>query len=309
ARQEDLPWVPKLRYGIMREYLPTRGTMALDMMRRTATVQANLDYESEEDAMRKIRVALRISPIVSAMFANGPFLEGARADVLSMRAKTWLHMDPDRSGLLPFAWKEGATYNDYVEWLLDIPMFMIKRGGRVLHNTGQTFRAFMEDGFEGERATVSDWESHMGTAFPEVRLKKTIEVRGVDGQPTNITCALPALWKGLLYSADALDETEDLTRDFDFETVQAARPRMAKSALDARLYDRPVAHWADRILDIAYRGLAALNHLNTNGYHEGVHLDRLRQLVATGRTPAQALLEEVEAGTNLRDAILEHAKL
>jgi glutamate--cysteine ligase len=177
AQQSELPWVPKLRYGIMREYLPTRGKLGLDMMRRTCTVQANLDYDSEADAMRKLRVSLRLSPIITAMFANSPLVEARLTGERTHRARIWLDTDPDRTGLLTFMWDAHASFEKYIAWALDIPMFLVKRAGHVVHNTGQTFRAFMRDGFQGTEATAEDWTTHLGTLFPEVRLKKTIELR------------------------------------------------------------------------------------------------------------------------------------
>ncbi|MGH7328957.1 MAG: glutamate--cysteine ligase, partial [Polyangiaceae bacterium] len=199
ARREDLPWVPKTRYKYMREYLPTRGAHALDMMLRTSTVQANYDYTSEEDAMQKMRVALKLAPLTAAMFANSPWKEGKAYGGLSYRARVWLDVDPDRSGLVPALWKKGAGYADYIEWALDVPMFLFKRNGQVFANTGQTFRSFWKDGFEGHKPNQTDWQTHLNTLFPEVRLKKTIEVRSADAQNASIACALPALWAGLFY--------------------------------------------------------------------------------------------------------------
>jgi glutamate--cysteine ligase len=199
ATRGELPWVPKMRYGIMRRYLPTRGDLALDMMQRTCTVQANFDFTDEQDAMRKLRVALRLAPLTTAIFANSPFYEGGRSfpgapqGGPTFRGKVWLHTDPDRSGLVPGVFKENSTYVDYVEWALDVPMFMFKRDGAKVENTGQTFRDFLANGFEGHRATQDDWTSHLNTLFPEVRLKRTIEVRGADAQPHRYAFALPAL--------------------------------------------------------------------------------------------------------------------
>src|SRR5689334_20086138 len=239
ARQEDLPWVPKLRYAIMREYLPKRGARAIDMMRRTATVQANFDYESEEDAMRKMRVALRISPIVTAMFANSPFCEGKLTGGRSERANVWLAVDPDRQGLLPELWKADSSFKDYVEWALDVPMFLIKRNGKVVANTGQTFRAFWKDGFQGEKADIHDWELHLNTLFPEVRLKHTIEVRGNDSQSARVAAGIPALFTGILYDKAALGAAEQLSASFTFDEMQALRSEVAKVGLAARLRGKP----------------------------------------------------------------------
>jgi glutamate--cysteine ligase len=177
ATVDELPRVPKLRYPVMEQYLPTRGARGLDMMKRTCTVQANMDFESEADAMRKLRVSLRLQPIITAMFSNSPWHEGQHRGRLGERADVWLNMDPERTGLLPFAWTEGATYQDYVTWALQAPMFLVLREGRVVHNTGQRFAEFLADGYEGTRATLLDWETHLNTLFPEVRLKRTLEIR------------------------------------------------------------------------------------------------------------------------------------
>src|SRR5579884_692237 len=210
ARREDFDWVPKQRYGVMREYLPTRGGHALDMMLRTCTVQANFDYADEADAMRKMRVALALAPATTAIFANSPWKEGRPHGGLSYRGRVWLDVDPDRTGLLPSLWRRGARIDDYVEWALDVPMFLFKRDGHAVANTGQTFRSFWKSGFGGHAATQDDWRLHLNTLFPDVRLKKTIEVRAADVQSMGLACALPALWTGVLYDGRALAEAEAL---------------------------------------------------------------------------------------------------
>lgn len=307
AHQSELPWVPKLRYGVMQHYLPTRGGHALDMMRRTATVQANLDYDSEADAARKLRVSLALSPVVTAMFANSPFVEGKATGERSHRASVWLDVDPDRSGLLPFAWAEDFGFRDYVEWALDVPMFLVKRDGKVLKNTGQTFRAFLADGFEGARARRSDWTTHLNTLFPEVRLKGTIEVRGADSQPTSMICALPALFKGLLYDDQALRDAEALVSGLDHETVAAIREDVATLGMRAVLRERPIAEWARQVLAIAEDGLRRQSNLNRDGRDETIHLSRLSALVSEGRSPADALLDEVDVERDLLPQIFEKA--
>lgn len=289
ASHDDLPDVPKLRYGVMREYLPTKGARALDMMRRTCTVQANLDFANEADAMRKLRVSLRLQPIITAMFMNSPWLEGAHQGRLGERADVWLHMDPDRSGLLPFAWEPGATYADYVQWALDVPMFLVLRDGKILPNTGQTFRDYMRDGFQGAQATVEDWETHLNTLFPEVRLKRTLELRGADSQRRDTVCALPALARGLLYDDDALSVAEALASRLGYDDVSRARPNIARVGMRAELAGRPVAEWADEVLGIAEAGLDRLNVRNELGQTERVHLLALRALVDGGACPADFL--------------------
>lgn len=309
ARQSDLSWVPKMRYGVMKRYLPTRGGRALDMMRRTATVQANFDYASEDDAVRKLRVSLALSPIVTAMFANSPFVEGKATGERSHRGLVWLDVDPDRTGLLPFAWAEDFGYRSYVEWALDVPMFLVKRRGELLLNTGQTFRAFLRDGFRGATATMEDWLTHLNTLFPEVRLKKTIEVRGADGQPTPMVCALPALMKGLLYDEEALSKAESLVSALDHDSVAAARVPVAREGLRATLAKRSVERWALDVLEIAEDGLARLGHLNRQGQDERVHLLKLRALLEARQTPADALLASLDTARPLLPQVLEKARV
>jgi glutamate--cysteine ligase len=293
ARQDELPWVPKQRYSVMREYLPTRGVRALDMMRRTATVQANFDYASEEDAMRKLRLALRLSPIVTAMFANSPLCERRATGGRTERARVWLAVDPDRQGLLPKLWRPAARLADYVEWALDAPMFLFKREHHAVRNTGQTFRSFMERGFEGHVATLADWELHLNTLFPEVRLKHTLEVRGADSVPRRFAAALPALWTGILYDDKALTEAERLSESWTFEEMEALRPAVAEKALAATLRSVPIAEPARALLDIAAGGLRRRARYDRSGADESVHLASLGALVAAGRAPADDLLRDL----------------
>jgi glutamate--cysteine ligase len=311
ARQSDLSWVPKLRYAIMRDYLPTRGGMGLDMMRRTCTVQANLDYSSESDAMQKLRIALRLSPIVTAMFANSPLVEGRITGEHSHRARVWLDTDPDRTGLLQFMWGDEASFERYVQWALDVPMFLVKRGPRVVHNTGQTFRAFMRDGFQGTEATLSDWNTHLGTLFPEVRLKKTIEVRGADSAPRALVPALPALCKGFLYDPQARAAAEALAfRLGSFDELEALRPAIAAQGLRASVAGRSLADWAGELLDIARAGLARFELIDPGtDRDESVYLEPLAALVERGQTPSEALIERLDASRDLVPQVLQHAQL
>lgn len=291
ASQADLPWVPKLRYEVMKTYLPTRGALALDMMRRTSTVQANFDYASEEDAMRKLRVSLKLSPLVTAMFANSPFYEGKMTGERSHRARIWLAVDPDRQGLLPTLWSEKATIRDYIEWALDAPMFLVKRGDVVIKNTGQPFRDFLAHGAEGERATLTDWKTHLNTLFPEVRLKNTLEVRGADSLPERLASALPALWTGILYDDEALAEAHELVRDWQFDEVEAIRPAIADKALRATFRGKPLADWAQALLDIAQQGLSRRKRLTATGEDESKYLVNLAKLTERGLSPADALVD------------------
>lgn len=309
AKREDYQWVPKQRYGIMREYLPRRGAHALDMMLRTCTVQANYDYDSEGDAMRKMRVALALAPATTAIFANSPWLEGRPHGGLTYRGRVWLDVDPDRAGLLPFLWKPDARFADYVEWALDIPMFMFKRDGKKVVNTGQTFRSFMNDGFQGFKPTVDDWKTHLNTLFPEVRLKKTIEIRGADAQSTGLKCALPALWTGIFYDARALAEAEALVTGWTYDEVLALRQTAWKDGLRAPFRGHPLREVAERLLEIASGGLERRACKNDKGRDERVHLVRLQKLVEQGKTPADVLLEGMEKEADPLAAILRRTAL
>jgi glutamate--cysteine ligase len=309
ARREDFEWVPKQRYVIMREYLPTRGAHALDMMLRTCTVQANYDYDSEADAMRKMRVALALAPATTAMFANSPWLEGKPHGGLTYRGRVWLDVDPDRSGLVKQLWKRDGKFDDYVEWALDVPMFLFKRDGHAVVNTGQTFRSFWNSGFQGHSATLEDWKLHLNTLFPEVRLKKTIEIRGGDAQATPMKCALPALWTGILYDSRALAEAEALVSDWTHDEVEALRTDVWKEGLRAPFRGAPLAAVAERVVAIADGGLERRAILNEGGKDERVHLDRLRKLVSQGRSPADALLDGMDREPDPQAAMLKRTTL
>jgi glutamate--cysteine ligase len=309
ARRDEFSWVPKSRYPIMREYLPTRGSHAIDMMLRTSTVQANYDFENERDAMRKMRAALALSPVTTAMFANSPWLEGKPHGGVTYRARVWLDVDPDRSGLLPKLWAKGARYDDYVEWALDVPMFMFKREGRAVINTGQTFRSFWKSGFEGHHALMSDWKTHLNTLFPEVRLKNTIEIRGADAQMTPMRCALPALWTGIFYDARALDEAEALTADWSYEEVAALRPELWRLGLRSPFRGATLVKIAERVMEIAEGGLERRAVKSPSGKDERVHLARLKALITHGHSPADDLLAETAGVPDLRRAIVEKSAL
>jgi glutamate--cysteine ligase len=311
ARQADLDWVPKQRYAIMKRYLPTRGTYGLDMMRRTSTVQANYDYENEAEAMRMLRVSLRLSPVVTAMFANSPFYEGAPFGGRSYRAKVWLSVDPDRQGLLENVLDRGTSFEDYVTWALDAPMFLVKRGETVIENTGQSFRSYMRHGFHGEHATLKDWETHLNSLFPEVRLKRTIEVRGADSLPSKLICALPALWTGIFYDGKAMDEAEELTRDFTFAELEALRPGVVDAGLRAEWRGAPLADLAEKVLEIASGGLQRRARLNGSGQDERIHLAKLVALVEKAWCPADVLTEGIEKipPADLKREILTRARI
>jgi glutamate--cysteine ligase len=310
ASRAELPWVPKRRYAVMRRYLPTRGAHGLDMMQRTATVQANFDYTDEPTAMRSLRVALRLSPLVTAIFANSPFVEGKLFGGKSFRAKVWLDVDRDRQGLIPRVLERGERFLDYVEWALDAPMFLIKRGDQVIENTGQTFRDFMAHGSQGYRATMNDWETHLNTLFPEVRLKRTLEVRGADSQSASLLCALPALWTGILYDGRALDAAEDLSRSFTAQELEALRPSIAERALGAAFRGAPLADLARRVVDVAMGGLERRGRRDRGGRDERQYLTKLADLVEKGSCPADLLMDGLDnTHKDLQREILARARV
>ncbi len=310
AKQSELPWVPKQRYAIMKRYLPSRGKYGLDMMRRTSTVQANYDYSSEEHALRSLRVSLRLSPLTTAIFANSPFYEGGLFGGKSYRARVWTSVDPDRQGLIGPVLEKGRRFQDYIEWALDCPMFLIKRGAEVVENTGQSFRSFMKHGFRGYRATQKDWETHLNTLFPEVRLKRTLEIRGADSLPASLVCALPALWTGILYDDKALAQAEELSASFTFAELEEIRPAISERGLEAKWRGAPLADLAGKVLDIASGGLERRARVNKNGKDERVHLAKISALAEKAWSPADVLLDGLHAGdADLRKEILGRARI
>jgi glutamate--cysteine ligase len=259
-------------------------------------VQANFDFSDEADALRKLTVCLKLAPLVNALGANSPFAEGKPAGFKSRRGNVWLQMDPARSGLIPALLRAPKpSYRDYAEWALDAGMFLIKRYHRPLANTGQTFRDFMANGFEGERATFGDWKLHLNTLFPEARLKSTLEVRSSDSLPSRLGCAVPALFTGILYDDVALAEAESLARELSVDDLQKARPLLVQHGLATKVGGRPMQELAERVLEIAEGGLSRRAFLNAQGEDERVHLRLLTSLVQSGKTPADALLQGLSA--------------
>jgi glutamate--cysteine ligase len=306
AKPQQLDWVPKRRYAIMREYLPTRGPRALDMMRRTATVQVNLDYASERDALRKVQVLLRLTPFLQAMTVNSPYKEGKPSPLKSERIDVWLNMDPERSGLIPRLWgNPDAGYQDYVEWALDAGMFLITRDDKTLVNAGQTFRSFLKEGFQGQRANMRDWEAHLSTLFPEVRLKTTIEARGVDALPPHLAPFVPALLTGICYDAQSLDAAYDALEFLDHSSALLLQRRVTVDGLSAACDGGNVQHHALKLIELAEQGLHRRNRKNPDQQDESVHLLALKRLVEQGVTPADQLRERVKrAGGDVRRALL-----
>ena len=293
-RREDISWMPKGRYKIMGEYMPKVGKLGLDMMLRTCTVQVNLDFASEADMVRKFRVGLALQPVATAMFANSPFVEGKPVGYLSWRSQIWTDTDNQRSGILPFVFEPGMGFERYVDWVLDVPMYFVYRDGKYLDASGQSFRDFMDGrlpALPGERPTISDWSDHLTTAFPEVRLKKFLEMRGADAGAWRSLCGLPALWTGLLYSDAALDGAAELVRDWTAEDHAWLRAEVPKTALATRFRSGTVGDVAREVVAIAKAGLAARARIDWDGQDETRYLKRLEQITADGRTPAEEKLE------------------
>jgi len=290
---DEIPRVPKARYAVMRSYLPRKGELAMHMMHLTATVQANLDYASEADMAMKMRTAMGVSPIVSALFANSSLHLGKASGFVSRRVHIWRHVDPDRCGMLPFVFEPGFGYQRYVEWALDVPMFFVLRDGRYLSAEGMTFRRFLAVGHEGP-ATQKDWNLHLTTLFPEVRLKQFLEVRGADAVPPELTCALPALWKGLLYDDAAREAAWALIADWPFPEREAALEAVARRGLAARVAGRAVLPLARELVSLARAGLARIGDGAGGESDERGFLDPLEAIVERGRSPGEEVLARWE---------------
>ncbi|KHL25436.1 glutamate--cysteine ligase [Croceibacterium mercuriale] len=301
-RRDELPIMPKGRYEIMLRHMPCVGTMGLDMMLRTCTIQVNLDYGSEADMAKKFRTSLALQPLATALFANSPFTESQPNGFLSYRSHIWSDTDPHRTGMIPFVFDEDFGYERYVDYMLDVPMYFVFRDGRYIDAAGQSFRDFLDGrlpALPGEKPTASDWWDHLSTAFPEVRLKSFLEMRGADGGPWNRICALPAFWVGLLYDDAALDAAWDLVKGWSMEEREALRTAVPRQALDAPVPgNRRLLDLAREILPIARAGLVARNRLNASGDSEAGFLEPLEEIVASGKVPAQRLLDKFHGEWN-----------
>ena len=289
----ETPVMPKGRYEIMARYMPKVGTMGLDMMFRTATVQVNLDFASEADMVQKLRTSVALQPVATALFANSPFTDGKPNGFLSMRSQIWLDTDADRTGMLPWAFEPGMGYERYVDYALDVPMYFVKRGDTYHDVSGASFRDLLAGKLErmpGERATISDWANHLSTIFPEVRAKRYLEMRGADVGRTSRICSLSAFWVGLLYDQSSLDAAWDLVKDWTAEEREALRRDVPKLGLSATIRNRSLRDVARDVLEISRAGLAARARDNALGDDETIYLTTLEQLVDGGRTNAEDLL-------------------
>ena len=293
-RREEMPLMPKGRYDIMRAYMPKRGALGLDMMLRTATVQVNLDFSDEADMARKFRVSLAFQPVATALFANSPFTDGKPNGYLSYRSHIWSDTDPDRTGMLPFVFEEGFGFERYAEYVLDTPMYFITRDGKYVDCAGESFRAFLDARLPqapGVRPTLADWEDHLSTVFPEVRLKKFLEMRGADGGRWARLCALPAFWVGLLYDGAALAAAEEIAAKISLADLQRLRAQAPRTALKTPFGAGTLRDLGRDLLAIARDGLKARAVAGAESADETEYLDTLDEIVETGVTPAEDLLD------------------
>ena len=289
----ETPVMPKGRYNIMAPYMDKVGTYGRDMMFRTCTVQVNLDFASESDMVKKLRVSLALQPVASALFANSPFLEGKPNGFLSFRSQVWRDTDNARAGMLPFVFEDGFGFERYTDYALDVPMYFVIRDGKFINTAGESFRKFLDGKLPqlpGEKPVLKDWSDHLTTIFPEVRLKKYLEMRGCDSGPWRRLCALPALFVGLLYEQSALDAAWDLVKDWTAAERQALRDAVPVLGLKAMIRGRTVQDVARDALKIARAGLEARGHHGCKGRSEASFLDVLDETVATGKTAAENLL-------------------
>jgi glutamate--cysteine ligase len=293
-RRDDISWMPKGRYRIMQNHMPKVGTMGLDMMLRSCTVQVNLDYADEADMRRKFRTSLALQPIATALFANSPFKDGKLSGWLSGRAHVWTDTDNARCGVPSCVFDPHFGYEQWIDYILDVPMYFLHRGEDYVDVAGKSFRDYLAGtlaGFEGEQPQMADFEDHITTAFPEVRLKQYLEMRGADSGSWANICALPAYWVGLLYCDEALAEAEDLVRYIGADDVMAARLSVAKDGLRGKLGSHDVATLAKKTIDIASKGLRNRGIFDDGGDDESGFLQPLRKVIATQKTPAEVMLD------------------
>ena len=290
---DEIPWVPKARYEVMRRYMTRVGTLGHRMMKQTATVQANIDFESERDAMQKLRVGMALSPVVNAMFATSPLVDGDVSGHLSFRGHVWTDTDRARCGLLPFAFRDDAGFADYVAWALDVPMYFILRDGKYVTDvTGVPFRRYLAEGWHGEPATVDDWALHLTTLFPEVRLKSFIEFRSADSQSPTGVLALPALAKGLCYTADCQQAGLDLVKRWSVDDVRQLYVEVTRGGFAPRMKGIRVGELAREVLAIAVEGLRRQAMVDAEGRDETRYLEPVIEQVERGRTVAEEILAQ-----------------
>ncbi len=299
--REDIHWMPKERYQIMKNYMPEVGSQGLDMMLRTATVQANLDFSSEKDMTKKMRVSCALQPLVTALCAASPFVNGKPSGYLSSRAACWIDTDPARTGIPGSVFDDNFGFESYVEWALDAPMYFIIRDGQYINCAGLSFRGFLDGklpALPGERPTLDDWEVHTGTLFPEVRLKQFLEMRGADAGPQAWICSLPALWKGLLYDETALEKAWQMIADWTHAEVTHLRQEVPRTAFSTLFRDTNVHSLCEQMLDIACNGLKKINALNEHGENESIFLNPMIHAITHKKTQAEMWLDAYHGSWN-----------
>jgi glutamate--cysteine ligase len=310
--REQTPRMPKSRYKIMTAYMPKVGRYGLDMMYRTCTVQTNLDFSSEADMVKKLRVSLALQPVATALFANSPFTEGKPNGFLSFRSEVWTDTDNQRAGMLPFAFEDGMGFERYVDYALDVPMYFVKREDEYIDTSGLSFRDLLKGKLPGHgnlRATQSDWANHVSTIFPEVRLKRYLEMRGADSGPWARLTALPAFWVGLLYDDASLDAAWDMVKGWSAEQRQTLRDEVPRHALNARIRGRAVLDLAKECLALSEAGLKRRGFLDSDRRDETRYLEPLQEIVARGTTPAEELLAKYSGtwGGSVDPVFVEYA--
>lgn len=292
-RREDMQWMPKQRYKIMREHMLKVGTLGHDMMTRTCTIQVNLDFSSEADMVKKFRVGLALQPLATALFADSALVDGKPSGYLSYRAHIWTDTDHQRTGQLPFVFESGMGFERYVDYMLDVPMYFVYRDGQHINAAGQSFRDFLQGklpALPGELPSIKDWDDHLTTAFPEVRLKRFLEMRGADGGPWRRICALPALWVGLLYHQPSLDAAWELVKDWTAQDRAQLMEDVSREGLRASVRGQPLIELAKSVLKLSHDGLIARDQLNQKGQNETSFLSALDDVVACGVSPAEKKL-------------------
>jgi glutamate--cysteine ligase len=294
SRLEQIEWVPKQRYRIMAPYMLKVGKLGQRMMKQTATVQANIDYSDEKDAMAKFRTGMGLAPVLIAMFANSPICDGRLNGYRSFREHIWTDTDKSRSGLLKFAFAPEVSFAHYVEYALDVPMYFIVRNKNYIDMTAVTFRQFLTSGYNGERATIEDWNNHLTTLFPETRIKRYLEIRSVDSQPPDLMPALSALIKGAFYDNDCLQAAWDLVKGWSWDERMQVYLDSHRDALAARVRRYSLLDLARELVEIAWEGLRRQHQVNDLGDDETIYLKPLKDLLSQGKCPADVLLEKWE---------------
>ena len=298
---DEMPIMPKSRYQIMKNYMPKKGNLGLDMMFRSTTIQVNLDYSSESDMIKKFKVSLALQPIATALFANSPFLDGNLTGYNSFRSHIWTDTDPDRTGMLPFVFDGEMSYEKYVDYALKVPMYFIYRDGNYLDVSGSSFEDFLNgdlDELPNEKPNIIDWENHLTTIFPEVRLKSFLEMRGADGGSFESVCALSSFWVGLLYDSESLDSSFNLIKDFNIKQLQELRIEVAKNGLHSIIEGIKIQEIAKKVLMLSREGLRNRNILNENGDSEEIFLDPLQKILSSGKSSSDDLIKKFSNNWN-----------